>query len=225
MKTEYLEILSSIKKYIKTYNKLENNDISLVIVTKSQSKENISKVINVGFKSLGENYVEEGIDKIKFFNDKSLEWHFIGNIQSNKIKKISDNFDWVQTISSIKHAKLLNQACEETSKKINICVQINIDKEKSKSGIYVEDLDNFIENILVFDRLVLRGLMAIPSRINALKENTNSYKILKSEYDRLKNKYKHIDTLSIGMSNDYKIAIDSGSNMVRIGSLIFGERE
>lgn len=225
MKTDYLEILSSIKKYIKTYNKLENNDISLVIVTKSQSKENISKVINVGFKSLGENYVEEGIDKIKFFNDKSLEWHFIGNIQSNKIKKISDNFDWVQTISSIKHAKLLNQACEEISKKINICVQINIDKEKSKSGIYVEDLDNFIENILVFDRLVLRGLMAIPSRINALKENTNSYKILKSEYDRLKNKYKHIDTLSIGMSNDYKIAIDSGSNMVRIGSLIFGERE
>ena len=225
MKTDYLEILSSIKKYIKTYNKLENNDISLVIVTKSQSKENISKVINVGFKSLGENYVEEGIDKIKFFNDKSLEWHFIGNIQSNKIKKISDNFDWVQTISSIKHAKLLNQACEETSKKINICVQINIDKEKSKSGIYVEDLDNFIENILVFDRLVLRGLMAIPSRINALKENTNSYKILKSEYDRLKNKYKHIDTLSLGMSNDYKIAIDNGSNMVRIGSLIFGERK
>ena len=225
MKTDYLEILSSIKNDINACNESKNNDISLVIVTKSQDKENISKIINAGFKSLGENYVEEGIDKIKFFNDKSLEWHFIGNIQSNKIKKISDNFDWVQTISSIKHAKLLNQACEETSKKINICVQINIDKEKSKSGIYVEDLDNFIENILVFDRLVLRGLMAIPSRINALKENTNSYKILKSEYDRLKNKYKLIDTLSIGMSNDYKIAIDSGSNMVRIGSLIFGERE
>ena len=225
MKTDYLEILSSIKKYIKTYNKLENNDISLVIVTKSQSKENISKVINVGFKSLGENYVEEGIDKIKFFNDKSLEWHFIGNIQSNKIKKITHNFDWVQTISSIKHAKMINRACEEALKKINICIQINVDRETSKSGIYIEDLDNFIENILALDRLVFRGLMAIPSKINALKEDTISYKILKSEYDRLKNKYKHIDTLSVGMSNDYKIAINNGSNMIRIGSLIFGERK
>ncbi len=225
MKTDYLEILSSIKNDINACNESKNNDISLVIVTKSQGKENISKIINAGFKSLGENYVEEGIDKIKFFNDKSIEWHFIGNIQSNKIKKITHNFDWVQTISSIKHAKMINRACEEALKKINICIQINVDRETSKSGIYIEDLDNFIENILALDRLVFRGLMAIPSKINALKEDTISYKILKSEYDRLKNKYKHIDTLSVGMSNDYKIAINNGSNMIRIGSLIFGERK
>ena len=131
----------------------------------------------------------------------------------------------MQTVSSIKHAKLINQACIETSKKINICIQVNIDKETSKSGIFIEDLDDFVENILVFDRLVLRGLMAIPSKINALKENINSYKILKSEYYRLKDKYKHIDTLSVGMSNDYKIAIDNGSNMIRIGTLIFGKRK
>ena len=225
MKTDYLEILSSIKNDINACNESKNNDISLVIVTKSQGKENISKIINAGFKSLGENYVEEGIDKIKFFNDKSIEWHFIGNIQSNKIKKITHNFDWVQTISSIKHAKMINRACEEALKKINICIQINVDRETSKSGIYIEDLDSFIENILALDRLVFRGLMAIPSKINALKEDTISYKILKSEYDRLKNKYKHIDTLSVGMSNDYKIAINNGSNMIRIGSLIFGERK
>ena len=225
MKTDYLEILSSIKNDINACNESKNNDISLVIVTKSQGKENISKIINAGFKSLGENYVEEGIDKIKFFNDKSIEWHFIGNIQSNKIKKITHNFDWVQTISSIKHAKMINRACEEALKKINICIQINVDREASKSGIYIEDLDSFIENILALDRLVFRGLMAIPSKINALKEDTISYKILKSEYDRLKNKYKHIDTLSVGMSNDYKIAINNGSNMIRIGSLIFGERK
>jgi len=224
MKSDYLGILSSIQKDIEISNNLEKKDISLIIVTKSQSKENISKVINAGFKSLGENYVEEAIDKIKFFDNKSLEWHFIGNIQSNKIKKISDNFDWVQTVSSLKHAKLLNQACEKASKKINVCIQINIDNETSKSGILIEDLDHFVDNILVYDKLVLRGLMAIPSKTNVLKENINSYKILKSEYDRLKNKYKHIDTLSIGMSNDYKIAIDNGSNMIRIGALIFGER-
>ena len=120
---------------------------------------------------------------------------------------------------------MINRACEEALKKINICIQINVDREASKSGIYIEDLDSFIENILALDRLVFRGLMAIPSKINALKEDTISYKILKSEYDRLKNKYKHIDTLSVGMSNDYKIAINNGSNMIRIGSLIFGERK
>ena len=108
---------------------------------------------------------------------------------------------------------------------MNICIQVNIDREESKSGVFIEDLDDFIENILVLDRLVLRGLMALPSKINVLKENINSYKILRSEYDRLKNKYKHIDTLSIGMSNDYKIAMDNGSNMIRIGTLIFGERK
>ena len=108
---------------------------------------------------------------------------------------------------------------------MNICIQVNIDKEESKSGIFIEDLDDFIENILVLDRLVLRGLMALPSKINVLKENINSYKILRSEYDRLKNKYKHIDTLSIGMSNDYKLALDNGSNMIRIGTLIFGNRK
>ena len=108
---------------------------------------------------------------------------------------------------------------------MNVCIQVNIDREETKSGIFIEDLDDFVENILVLDRLVLRGIMALPSKINILKENINSYKILRSEYDRLKNKYKHIDTLSIGMSNDYKIAMDNGSNMIRIGTLIFGERK
>ena len=108
---------------------------------------------------------------------------------------------------------------------MNICIQVNIDRAESKSSIFIEDLDDFLENIFVLDNLVLRGLMALPSKINVLKENINSYKILRSEYDRLKNKYKHIDTLSIGMSNDYKIAIDNGSNMIRIGTLIFGERK
>ena len=225
MKSDYLGILSSIKKDINDSSKSQDDSISLIIVTKSQSIDDIRKVIDIGYKSFGENYVDEGIEKINSFNDESLEWHFIGKIQSNKIKKICKNFDWVQTISSLKHARALNKACLETSKKINICIQINIDREISKSGIMIEDLDDFIKNISTFDRLVIRGLMAIPSKINALKENINSYKILKTEYDRLRDKYKYFDTLSIGMSNDYKIAIDNGSNMIRIGSLIFGERK
>ena len=225
MKSNYLGILTSIKKDIDEVTSESRKDISLIVVTKSQSIENISKVLNAGNKHFGENYVEEAIKKIEHFNNNPIQWHYIGKIQSNKIKKISKYFDWVQTISSIKHAKLLNKACDDISKKMNICIQVNIDREESKSGIFIEDLDDFVENILVLDRLVLRGLMALPSKINVLKENINSYKILRSEYDRLKNKYKHIDTLSIGMSNDYKIAMDNGSNMIRIGTLIFGERK
>ena len=225
MKSDYLGILSSIKKDINDSSKSQDDSISLIIVTKSQSIDDIRKVIDIGYKNFGENYVDEGIEKINSLNDESLEWHFIGKIQSNKIKKICKNFDWVQTVSTLKHARALNKACLESSKKINICIQINIDREISKSGIMIEDLDDFITNISTFDRLVIRGLMAIPSKINALKENINSYKILKTEYDRLRDKYKFFDTLSIGMSNDYKIAIDNGSNMIRIGSLIFGERK
>ena len=108
---------------------------------------------------------------------------------------------------------------------MNICIQVNIDREQSKSGILIEDLDNLIVNILPLNNLILRGLMAIPSKINALKENINSYKILRAEYDRLSSKYIHMDTLSIGMSNDYKLALDNGSNMIRIGTLIFGNRK
>ena len=225
MKSDYLGILSSIKKDINDSSKSQDDSISLIVVTKSQSIDDIRKVIDIGYKNFGENYVDEGIEKINSLNDESLEWHFIGKIQSNKIKKICKNFDWVQTVSTLKHARALNKACLESSKKINICIQINIDREISKSGIMIEDLDDFIKNISTFDRLVIRGLMAIPSKINALKENINSYKILKTEYDRLRDKYKYFDTLSIGMSNDYKIAIDNGSNMIRIGSLIFGERK
>jgi len=225
MKSDYLGILSSIKKDIDDASIETKKDISLVVVTKSQSIENISKILDTGNISFGENYVDEAITKIEYFQKECIQWHYIGKIQSNKIKKISKYFDWVQTISSIKHAKLLNKACDDISKEMNICIQVNIDREESKSGILIEELDDFIENILILDRLVLRGLMALPAKINVLKENINSYKILRSEYDRLKNKYKHIDTLSIGMSNDYKIAMDNGSNMIRIGALIFGERK
>ena len=110
MKSDYIQVLSSIKKDIENFNKLKNDKISLIVVTKSQTTENISKVVQNCYKRLGENYVDEASKKIEFFNDDSIEWHFIGKIQSNKIKKIVKSFSWVQTVSSIKHAKLLHKA-------------------------------------------------------------------------------------------------------------------
>ena len=223
MEKDYLNILSKINSDIEEMS--FDEAARLIIVTKSQPIISSRKLFELGYNSFGENYLEEARVKINEMNEDDIEWHFIGNIQSNKIKKIVKIFSWVQTVSSLKHAKLLNEECKKIDKKINICIQINIDDEESKGGIDIKDVDTFIDNISIYEFLCIRGIMAIPSKLNALKENENSYNILKSEYDRLSDKYKSVDTLSLGMSNDFRLALNKGSNMIRIGSLIFGERK
>ena len=223
MKEGYQNILSRINSDIK--RKSIDKTVRLIIVSKSQPISSIRELIKSGYHIYGENYLDEAIKKIEEIDNNNLEWHFIGRIQSNKIKKIAKYFNWVQTISSEKHARLLNEECQKLEKKLNICVQINIDNEESKAGIMINEIDEFLNNISKYEYLSLRGIMAIPSKLNALKENVNSYNILKLKYDKLSNKYKNIDTLSLGMSNDYKLALSKGSNMIRIGSLIFGERK
>ena len=223
MKEDYQNILSRINSDIE--RKSIDKTARLIIVSKSQPISSIRELIKSGYHIYGENYLDEAIKKIEEIDNNNLEWHFIGRIQSNKIKKIVKYFNWVQTISSEKHARLLNEECQKLEKKLNICVQINIDNEESKAGIMINEIDEFLNNISKYEYLSLRGIMAIPSKLNALKENVNSYNILKLKYDKLSNKYKNIDTLSLGMSNDYKLALSKGSNMIRIGSLIFGERK
>ncbi len=223
MKEDYQNILSRINSDIE--RKSIDKTARLIIVSKSQPISSIRELIKSGYHMYGENYLDEAIKKIEEIDNNNLEWHFIGRIQSNKIKKIVKYFNWVQTISSEKHARLLNEECQKLEKKLNICVQINIDNEESKAGIMINEIDEFLNNISKYEYLSLRGIMAIPSKLNALKENVNSYNILKLKYDKLSNKYKNIDTLSLGMSNDYKLALSKGSNMIRIGSLIFGERK
>jgi pyridoxal phosphate enzyme (YggS family) len=223
MKEDYQNILSKIDSDIEKIS--IDKTTKLIIVSKSQPISSIRELIKSGYHIYGENYLDEAIKKIEEIDDNNLEWHFIGRIQSNKIKKIAKYFNWVQTISSEKHARLLNEECQKLEKKLNICVQINIDNEESKAGIMINEIDEFLNNISKYESLSLRGIMAIPSKMNALKENVNSYNILKLKYDKLSNKYKNIDTLSLGMSNDYKLALSKGSNMIRIGSLIFGERK
>ena len=182
------------------------------------------QAINYGQKIFGENYLQEALKKQEVLKAHDLEWHFIGPIQSNKCKLIAENFSWVHTIDRLNIAKRINDA-RRGMPPINICIQINIDSEESKSGIMINEIDGFLDRISQYKYLSLRGIMAIPSKLNALKENVNSYNILKLKYDKLSNKYENIDTLSLGMSNDYKLALSKGSNMIRIGSLIFGERK
>ena len=226
MMDEYENKLLDIQKEINSFSEKFNEKIKLVVVSKSQNVYRIIKILNLGYKIFGENYLDEAINKQRDLpKGYNIEWHFIGNIQSNKIKKIVSHFDWIQTVSSEKHAILINESCKKLSKIINICIQINIDNEESKSGIHIKDLDEFIKKISILDNIKIRGLMAIPSKLKALKEDTNSYSMLKLTFDSLKSKIEGFDTLSIGMSNDFKMALNNGSNMIRIGSYIFGERK
>ena len=199
------------------------NQVMLVAVSKQQSIGKILQAINCGQKNFGENYLQEAIEKINLLKEHKLEWHFIGPVQSNKCKLIAENFSWVHTIDRLKIARRINEA-RENMPPMNICIQINISQEVTKNGLLLDDLDNFADELKTYDNLKLRGLMAIPSNSLSNEKLTIEFNLLRSKYEIMKKKYSSLDTLSMGMSNDYLLAIKNWSNLVRIGSKIFGKR-
>jgi len=215
--------IHNIANELKKNNSQPGSAIRLVAVSKGQGQKKILEALNAGHNIFGENYVQEAIDKQKGLTDYKIEWHFIGPIQSNKCKLIAENFQWVQTVDRIKVADRLNMFNTDQTP-LNICIQINISNEDTKSGVKIEEIDALADHISTLDKLKLRGLMAIPSNTSEDKILMNEYKQLKMIYENLKFRYSTIDTLSIGMSNDYLLAVENGSNLVRIGSKIFGSR-
>ena len=223
--------MSSLKKQIQEINnqlKLASSDpntnIQLLAVSKGQDEKKIEEAFEVGQKLFGENYVQEAIEKQKKLLHLDINWHFIGPIQSNKCKLIAENFSWVHSVDRIKVANKLNDAINDKTS-INVCIQVNISNEDSKSGLKVNEIDSLAKHINNLDKLILRGLMAIPTNTNDDEILRNEYKQLKIIYEDLKKKYSSVDTLSMGMSNDYLLAVENGSNLVRIGSKIFGKRK
>ena len=215
--------IRSIADELKKNNSQQSGKIKLVAVSKGQSQEKILDALDAGHNIFGENYLQEAIDKQKSLKAHKIEWHFIGPIQSNKCKLIAENFQWVQTVDRIKVADKLNMFNTEQIP-LNICIQINISNEDTKSGVKIDEIDALANHISTLGKLKLRGLMAIPSNTNEDKILMNEYTQLKMIYEDLKFRYSTIDTLSIGMSNDYLLAVENGSNLVRIGSKIFGSR-
>ena len=223
--------MSLIKKNIlNIIDELEQNNsqkdskVRLVAVSKGQGQEKILEALKSGHNIFGENYLQEAIDKQKSLTDYKIEWHFIGPIQSNKCKLIAENFSWVHSVDRIKVANKLNNSLQE-KKSLNICMQVNISNEESKSGLKINEIDSLAKHINNLDKLTLRGLMAIPTNTSNDEILRNEYNQLKNIYEDLRKKYASIDTLSMGMSNDYLLAIENGSNLVRIGSKIFGKRK
>tara|TARA_Y100001936_G_scaffold154930_1_gene151186 strand:+ start:2228 stop:2884 length:657 start_codon:yes stop_codon:yes gene_type:complete len=217
MTTSYIDRYKDLKIKISELERMNNREICLVVVSKKQSIEKIIALNDLGQIDFGENYVDEAEEKISGINTGRITWHFIGRIQSNKIKKICSLFGWVHTISSKKHLIKVNEICKSMNKIMNICIQINIDNDDNKAGIALENYENFIMNIHDLRHVRLRGIMTIP-------QNNSSSQNSFSRMNDLFKKYNELDTLSMGMSRDYISAIENGANMLRIGQGIFGKR-
>ena len=201
----------------------ESSEVIAIGASKTQSVQSIRQAYEGGITNFGENYLQEAEGKISQL-PSDITWHFIGVIQSKKSKKIARMFDWVHTIDRIEIAQLLNNARPEELGKLNVCVQVNLDKEKSKSGIDLEEVDDFLWEIQNLDNLTVRGLMAIPKPKDNEKQKL-SFKKIKNKFNELKKNYNGLDTLSMGMSADYEEAIAEGSTMIRIGTNLFGPRQ
>lgn len=214
-----------IREEIQIFEENHNKKISLIAVSKKQSIEKINNLINHGHLDFGENYVQEGVDKIKTISNPSLIWHFIGPIQSNKTKLITEHFNWVHSIDRLKIYERIKNEANSLRKRINFLIQINISKENTKSGININDLDEILDGIDPSDDyLCFRGIMAIPSNTSNINLLEKEFSLLNKAYISLKERFHSVDTLSMGMSNDYQLAMDHGSTMIRVGSKIFGER-
>ncbi|MBB1321397.1 YggS family pyridoxal phosphate-dependent enzyme [Shewanella sp. SR43-8] len=201
-------------------------EISLLAVSKTKPISDIIAAYQAGQRLFGENYVQEGETKITALQADypDIEWHFIGPLQSNKSKIVAEHFDWMHTLSRDKIAQRLDEQRPSNKPPLNVCIQVNISQEESKSGVNAEDVATLALTINSLSQLTLRGLMAIPTATNDEQVQQQEFAQLKQLFDLLKQQYPSVDTLSMGMSNDMDIAIANGSTMVRIGSAIFGER-
>lgn len=218
--------LSEIQQQIQQISQqFERDNVRLLAVSKTKPVEAIEAAIAAGQTAFGENYVQEGVEKIAYFAQQlNLEWHFIGPLQSNKTRLVAENFDWIQTVDRLKIAERLNVQRPENKAPLNVLIQINISDEESKSGIQPEELSELAKAISQLPNLRLRGLMAIPKPESEAEQQKIALCKMKRLFDCLQAEFEGIDTLSMGMSDDMASAIECGSTMVRIGTAIFGAR-
>lgn len=219
-------ITNQIHQYETKYHR-DLNSVLLIAVSKKQSIEKIKEAIEAGQHDFGESYSQEAIPKIEYFKHHSnliLTWHFIGPIQSNKTKAIAEYFNWVHSIDRLKIAKRLNDQRPGYLPPLNVCIQVNIDQASTKSGIRIEDIEALATEMKTLSKLRLRGLMTIPEPNNDIEKQRQKFKRLRNCLEILNQKEFQLDTLSMGMSDDFEAAIAEGATQIRIGTALFGER-
>ncbi|HNU66286.1 MAG TPA: YggS family pyridoxal phosphate-dependent enzyme [Methylotenera sp.] len=199
--------------------------VYVLAVSKSKPAAAVREAYIAGQTMFGENYLQEALEKQAQLTDLPIEWHFIGPIQSNKTQAIAQHFSWVHSVDRLKIAQRLNDARPIDLPPLQICIQVNISHEESKSGVQPEALFALASEISHLPQLRLRGLMAIPAPTPDIEAQREQFKQVRRCYEALIAKGFDLDTLSIGMSDDYPIAIEQGATIVRIGAAIFGARQ
>ena len=198
--------------------------ITLLAVSKTKPLADILEAAEAGQRSFGENYVQEGVDKIMAAVDQHLAWHFIGPLQSNKTRQVAEHFDWVHSIERLKIAERLSAQRPANLPPLQVCVQVNVSGEASKSGCAPEEAEALCLAITALPNLQLRGLMAIPEPAEDSEAQRRPFRQLREIFEKIRAKGLPLDTLSMGMSHDLDAAIAEGATLVRIGTAIFGER-
>jgi hypothetical protein len=199
--------------------------IQLLAVSKTVPGALVRQAYTAGQRAFGESYVQEAVEKIQALNDLPLKWHFIGPIQSNKTRPIAENFAWVHSLERARIADRLSAARPSDLPDLQVCLQVNVSGELSKSGVAPEELLALARHVQTLPRLKLRGLMAIPEPTPDRNRQRQHFRMLRKLLEKLNAEGFQLDTLSMGMSDDLEAAIAEGATIVRVGSAIFGERK
>ena len=198
--------------------------VQLLAVSKKQPLSSIIEAAAAGQRDFGENQVAEGVEKIATIADDKLVWHFIGHLQTNKTRVVAEHFDWVHSVERLKTARRLSDQRPASLPELNVCVQVNVDNEPGKSGVTIDGTLDLVREILELPRLHLRGLMCLPAIRDDFEEQRKPFRQLRGLANQLRANGIPTDTLSMGMSADFRAAIFEDSTMVRLGTAIFGAR-
>lgn len=223
------ENIERIKENIERAAKVSGrnaNDILLLAVTKTVDIDSMKEAYNLGINEFGENRVQELTKKYDIFKD-SVDWHMIGNLQTNKVKYIADKVKLIHSLDSLKLAAEIDKCAKNCGRIIDVLVEINIANEKSKHGIRQECLDEFIQKVSIYKNISIKGLMTVAPFVENSQKNRIYFDKMRNLFVDIKN--KNIDNinmlyLSMGMTNDYDVAVEEGANIIRVGTGIFGKR-
>jgi pyridoxal phosphate enzyme (YggS family) len=199
-------------------------EVRLLAVSKTFPAMAVREAYSGGQTAFGENYLQEALEKIDALRDLPLEWHFIGPIQSNKTRAIAESFAWVHSVDRLKIAERLSAQRPSNLPPLNICLQVNVSEEESKSGVAAEDAVQLAQQLARLPHIKLRGLMTIPAPAVGEREQRAPFAQMRTLLEKLNSQGLALDTLSMGMSHDYPAAIKEGATIVRIGTAIFGQR-
>ena len=200
------------------------DSVKLLAVSKKQPVAAVAEAAAAGQLDFGDNQVQEGIEKITEIANPGLTWHFIGHLQTNKTRAVAEHFSWVHSVDRLKTARRLSDQRPEVLGDMNVCIQVNIDDETSKSGLSPDETGDLAAAIMELPRIRLRGLMCLPAIRDEFEAQRVPFRRLRELGDELRGNGLPIDTLSMGMSADFRAAIFEGSTIVRIGTAVFGPR-